>query len=140
MALDQSLLRMVITLFLKQENEIYSADNRYFVREGGRNPDEIKELVVWWTEKGEDAFWTRRKELAKRIRGRYSDEERLAVRNALQGALTFEDQHRHYALREWRLLQEKEQNLKLWIILHALTCMANHFQIRFGIQYGGIFP
>jgi len=139
--LDQRLTRLTIALFLKQEREIYSDDNRYYAGIAGRDPQDIANLVDWWTEQGEDEFWARRKNVVRRIRTRFSPDQCTGVRNAVQGALAFEDEHRHFALREWRHLSQHDQkNFKLWVILHALACMASRFERRFTIQQGGIFP
>lgn len=140
LVVSQELFEMVIVLFLEQEEEIFSSENRHYVRMNGRKDDSMS-LVSWWTFRGgEKAFWERRQEVRENIREHYSQEELLAAGNVLQGALAIEDCHRHHALKDWKKQQEHTLPLKVWMILHATQWMGKYMRLRFSEARGGVFP
>jgi hypothetical protein len=140
LSFSQELLEMVIRLFLEQEEEIYSVENRHYARINGRKDDPMS-LVSWWTFRGgEGAFWEKRQEIREYVRRKYSQEELLVVGNILQGALAVEDHHRHYALKDWKKERVHTLPLKVWIFLHATQWMGKYIRLRFSETRGGVFP
>lgn len=137
---SQELFEVVIHLFLEQEEEIYSIENRHYARINGRKDDPIS-LVSWWTFRGgEQVFWESHQDVREYIRKNYSQEELLAVGNILQWALAIEDHHRHHALRDWKRKQIHTLPFRVWMILHATQWMGKYMRLRFSQARGGVFP